>query len=161
MRQRKIGDYALSEREPQRATVSRTNVGAMVGATQRFVDDFLRGIVKLDIRVDEYGDIDICTYFFSYALRMVVAECSPKSVVTLEMTNTEDEMTIRILYDMKIGEMVTDKLLSSFVTAGLHPIIEDGAITLRTRFYPTPFVVRVYARTLEAIYLDYVDIFFH
>lgn len=160
MRRRKIGPYSLSEREPKRPIITRTNVGALRGGIERFVKDFLRGIVELDIVADERGDVDICTYFFAYALRLVVAYSDPEDVVVFRMSNTEDELTIEITHSFPYSE-VDDRILSALATAGFDAALTEDKLLLRTHYYPTPDILKIYARAPEVVYLDLMDMFFH
>lgn len=160
MRRRKIGSYSLSEREPKRPIISRTNVGVLRCGIERFVKDFLRGIVELDISADERGDVNICTYFFAYALRLAVAHSAPEDIIVLSMSNTEDELTIEITHSIPYNE-VGERILSALSSAGFDAAITEDRLLLRTRYYPVPHMLNIYARAPEVIYLDLMDMFFH
>lgn len=160
MIQRKIKGHALSEREPVYARVSRRPLTEIVYGLKRFVKECLVGIMELDLKANVFGDVNICTYFFSYSLRLIVANSDPEKLIHLEMTNTDQELTITITHNSQISDEVKQKITGALNTAGAQTEYTDDAVIITARYYPTPDIIRIYSSDSMLLYLDLVEIFF-
>lgn len=164
MRKRKIGLRTLTAREPRVSSIKPVRLNVFHINIKAFVKDFMAGTmtVELEERFDgsDLGFINICSYFFGYALRMIVEHSSLTEATNLQISNTDDELTIKVQHHSIIPSDIVEKIRAAALTAGFR--IEEGEeeVVFKTSFIKMPDSLPIYARTPDDVYFDLMNIFF-
>ncbi len=164
MRKRKIGSRTLTAREPQNVSISLVNLNIFNHNIRAFVKDYMQGAMTLNIEAPTFGSdlgfMNICSYFFSYALRLIVEYSSLTEPTNVDISNTEREVKIRITHHSVIPDEIIEKIRAAVTSANFAIEVGEGEITLTTAFIPTPDLLSIYAHTPDTVYFDLVSIFF-
>ena len=164
MRKRRIGLRTLTAREPQISSVKPTRLNVFNINIKAFVKNFMEGAMTVEIDEccdgSDLGFINICSYFFGYALRMIVEYSSLTEATNLQISNTENEMMIRVQHHSTIPDEIIEKIRTAATTAGFSIECENEEILFKTRFISSPESLAIYARTPDDVYFDLMNIFF-
>lgn len=159
MRRDFVGERQISNRVPITPLLGWVSAPSYSSTVKRFIEDTLSGAATVEVGRVDNGNIEICTYFTAYIIRLAVEYLAYDNPIHVSISGYDGRFSLSIEYNCDAPVEVIRNIETAAKSAGWQITASPSKIELLTK-HRFSVELPLYSHTITPYYIDMFDIFF-